>query len=137
MSYIDAKKERIKMNKHTIASMITTIILFIAAVVMIAVGINMVLNPVTYHYGHGFFSYRISYVSSHTTTTANILFALGRTLLLSSFVMLGFTLYFSTKGKEEKGMKNKSEVREKRVKDESKVEDATIKEEVKTTEDNE
>lgn len=129
-------KERIKMNKHTIASMITTIILFIAAVVMIAVGINMVLNPVTYHYGQGFFSYRISYVSSHTTT-ANILFALGRTLLLSSFVMLGFTLYFSTKGKEEKGIKDKSEVREKRVKDESKVEDATIKEEVKTTEDNE
>lgn len=90
------------MNRQTLISMIITIILFVASIALIAFGVNMILNPVTYHYSHGFFSYYVSYSSSHASNVGGILFTLGRSLLICSFVMLGFTIYFSSSKKDEK-----------------------------------
>lgn len=90
------------MNRHTLISMIITIILFVASIALIAFGVNMILNPVTYHYSHGFFSYYVSYSSSNASNVGSILFTLGRSLLICSFVMLGFTIYFSSSKKDEK-----------------------------------
>ena len=88
------------MRRNTLVSMIITIILFVAAILLIAFGVNMVANPVSYHLGHGFFSYSVRYVSPHSMQMGSILFSLGRALLISSFIMLGFTLYFSSKKEE-------------------------------------
>ena len=95
------------MNRHTLISMIITIILFIASIALIAFGIDMSTNPVSYHYGHGLFSYSIRYISTESIHTGAVLFSLGRALLISSFVMLGFTLYFSfsKKNSEEEKMR--------------------------------
>ena len=81
--------------------MIITIILFIASIALIAFGIDMSTNPVSYHYGHGLFPYSIRYISTESIHTGAVLFSLGRALLISSFVMLGFTLYFSFSKKTE------------------------------------
>ncbi len=120
------------MKKQTIISLIITIVLFIASIVLIALAINTVTTPITYNFGHGFFRYHVSYISSYTTHNASIMFSLGKVLLIAAFIMLGFTLYFSTK-KEEVDYKKgqKSEKREYK-KD---YEDATIKEEIKKEEE--
>lgn len=117
------------MNRHTLISMIITIILFIASIALIAFGIDMSTNPVSYHYGHGLFPYSIRYISTESIHTGAVLFSLGRALLISSFVMLGFTLYFSfsKKNSEEEKMR-----REKNPERGAKIEDTKIKEEVET-----
>ena len=116
------------MNRKTLISMIITIVLFIASVALIAFGVNMVINPVSYHYSHGFFSYYVSYTSSHAMHTGNILFSLGRALLISAFVMLGFTIYFAGRKKVENCADNKDRGAEKREKMDNVI-DATFTEE--------
>ena len=51
----------------------------------------------------------------------SILFSLGRALLISSFIMLGFTLYFSSKKEDAVDAKVKD-----KIKKEKKVVDAEI-----------
>lgn len=109
------------MRRNTLVSMIITIILFVAAILLIAFGVNMVANPVSYHLGHGFFSYSVRYVSPHSIQMGSILFSLGRVLLISSFIMLGFTLYFSSKKEDAVDAKVKD-----KIKKEKKVVDAEI-----------
>ena len=119
------------MRKQTLISLIVTIVLFISAAVLIALGIKNAYTPVSYNFVHGFFSYHIRYFSMIPGEGSYIMFSLGRALLISSFVMLGFTLYFSAK------KENKEEVKVHRSakSDKEKAEDAEVKEEMSANSD--